>query len=158
LESGIAPESYWPTQSEGSQALLHSNEAPAAPSSCVAAAIACASAIRVHRTEKALLAAARVVVCHFGWLLDPSLAVVVVANPPEQQRFQSLISRWWKNEFIPPDKDPNAAPSVVLVEEIGGRQWQEVVVGPDCLNLAGVDLAKVVAAATLGLHTLPLPR
>lgn len=40
----------------------------------------------------------------------------------------------------------------------GSRQWQEVIVSPGCLALRGVGLANVVAAASLALHILPMPR
>jgi hypothetical protein len=112
----------------------------------------------VHRSEKALLNAAKAAICHFGWLFDPTLAVVIAASPAEQQRIQTLIARWWEDEFIPDGMDPAAAPSVVLAETIANRRWQEVFVAPDCLALPGAELASVVAAAALGLHTLRMPR
>jgi hypothetical protein len=164
LESDITPETCWPSRTEGLQDSLRSSDSQPATGSCVAKRLLAAiggpsvSTIKVHRTEAALQKAARVSICHFGWLDSPSDAVVVVATPEEQQRWEALIARWWKEEFIPAGKDPAAAPSVVLASTIGRRRWLEVVVAPGCLTLRGLDLANVVAAAALGLHTLPMPR
>jgi hypothetical protein len=116
------------------------------------------SAIKVHPNEKAHLLAMRKTICHYGWALDPSLAVVICATTEEQQRIQALITRWWKEEFVPLGLNPLTYSSVVLAAAIDGRRWQEVFLSADCLALPAADLVRVVAAATLGLHTLPITR
>jgi hypothetical protein len=164
LESGVAPEACWPGKTEGLAEVIHTNSGPPVPGSRAAHRLEAAiggspvSAIQVHRAEKALLAAARRAICHFGWLFEPGLAVLVVANPEEQERYQAQLLRWWQDEFIPSGMDPSAAPSVVLHDRLGRRQWQEVVLSPGCLALRGVDLANAVAAASLALHVMPMPR
>jgi hypothetical protein len=130
-----------------------------------------ASAICVHPTLSGWANAAQHAICRHSWFLDPSVAVVIAADPEDLEAHTALLrqpmvgqgnnddplaaSQWVAEQLMPPSPDWKfeGLPPVRLVSDIKpGESWGEVYLTPRCLGLVALEVLPAVVATRVGLH------
>lgn len=147
-----------PSESAGNLALLQ-EEMPSPFDDCDAWSDGVArggTAYRVHHSRRGFSETVRSTIGWFGWVENPTSAVIVCADTLEAGRWQAKVEGWLHDS--PGAKHYDASEAIVLADDLlDGKvigRYDEVFIAPGCNALNPAKLIPVINAAQLGVHVL----